>query len=308
MITANNTCEIITGLSREAWLAERRKGISASDISSILGIGFQTPEVLSRVKLGIEPEPEPNEAMRAGVILEPECIRRYAERFGRDLSPPPSLCRRLDAPWMTATPDALVDPFRHLYEAKCIFSYPDERWGPDLSQKIPDYYATQVTWQMAVTGAERVTLGAYFVGKCFRSYDIDRDPELVEILQEAANEFYKIVFLKRETVPADWNSSYALNVQARLASIVPGECVELGEAEQAAAERFKELKEIEKTAKEEADELKQLIGERMGTASEAVFPSGGYVTRKTIGRSGFTVQPCEYVDTRIYLNPRKKRK
>lgn len=308
MNTANNTCEIITGLDREAWLSERRKGISASDISSILGIGFHTPEVLSRIKLGLENEPEPNEAMRAGILLEPECIRRYAERFGRDLSPPPSLCRRLDAPWMTATPDALIDPFRHLYEAKCVFSYPDERWGPDLSQKIPDYYATQTTWQMAVTGAERVTLGAYFVGKCFRSYDVDRDRELIEILTEAAREFYQIVFVERETVPPDWNSSYALNIQARLAAINPGELVELGADEQEAAERFKELKEIEKKAKEEADELKQLLSEKMGTASEAVFPSGGYITRKTVRRNGYTVEPCEYIDTRIYLNPRKKRK
>ena len=129
------------------------------------------------------------------------------------------------------------------------FSYPDERWGPDLSQKIPDYYATQTTWQMAVTGAERVTLGAYFVGKCFRSYDVDRDRELIEILTEAAREFYQIVFVERETVPPDWNSSYALNIQARLAAINPGELVELGADEQEAAERFKELKEIEKRPK-----------------------------------------------------------
>lgn len=71
-------------LTREEWLAERRKGIGGSDAAAIIGMNhYVTPYMLWADKTGQLPEQEDNEAMRQGRDLEQYVADRFIEATGK---------------------------------------------------------------------------------------------------------------------------------------------------------------------------------------------------------------------------------
>ena len=302
-------CHVLDGLDKPKWLAERRTRISSSDIPIILGLGYKgwTPAKLAEIKLGITGEMEASERMQLGTVLEPEAVRRWERKHGRETSRAPSLCVNKERPWQSATPDRLIDGFRHLLEAKVIFDYPDDEWGEDGSARIPEKHVCQTTWQMDTVGGELCDVTALFVPHEQRSYQIEYDAELAEMLRAAGLEFYE--FINSEGVPPpDWRPEVTADVMGKCLSVRPWECRELTAAEEEAAREYKRYKEVIKEAEEEAEKLKAKILQAAGDASDCTFPGGGYLTRKKVCRGSYEVKACEYYTFNLNLNPKKKRR
>ena len=71
------------GMSREDWLAERRKSIGGSDAAAVCGLSkWESPYSVWANKRGLTPEKEQTEAMRQGRDLEGYVAERFCEGTG----------------------------------------------------------------------------------------------------------------------------------------------------------------------------------------------------------------------------------
>ena len=71
----------------ETWLAERRLGVTGSDISVLMGVNpFKKTDDLILDKLGIGRKFEGNAATRAGQVLEPIVAKCWAERNNKEIT------------------------------------------------------------------------------------------------------------------------------------------------------------------------------------------------------------------------------
>lgn len=126
------------------WLEWRMSKITASEIASIVGQGFNTPEEVWQKKKGLMSETVDNKAMKRGRDNEPH-VRRYAESvFGKKIVP---LCVENAAePWIAASLDGLDwDDKRTIHEIKVpgLKTHLEAAAG-----NVPRKYYLQVQWQI----------------------------------------------------------------------------------------------------------------------------------------------------------------
>ncbi|MBE0568932.1 MAG: YqaJ viral recombinase family protein [Deltaproteobacteria bacterium] len=177
----------MTTMSRDTWLAERKKGIACSELAAILGVSPWESEmdVWSR-KRNLVPDTPDNIVFKTGRELEPLVAREYAEMEKVELIEG-ELIRHPSAP-LLGTPDRLIKGMNRGLEIKTVQSpYALDKWGEPGSDQVPLYYATQVAGYLAITGYDSWDLAALFVGSEIRVYRIQRDLELeAEILRRVS--------------------------------------------------------------------------------------------------------------------------
>ncbi len=156
---------------RPAWLAARRRLITASDAAVLLdGSPYRTPDDVVASKLDGE-EIEATEAMELGVALEEPVLRYWASKTGRRVRRARHLLASTVWPWLGATPDAWAyDSFDGL--AAVEIKVTGARWGA----APPPGYVTQCRVQMAVTGVNLVHLVGLCASTTLRVFRIHHDP------------------------------------------------------------------------------------------------------------------------------------
>lgn len=205
--------------SREEWLAQRRLGVTASEISAILGLSPWLSAFSLYWQKVMAYEQDDNPAMARGRRLE-ALVREdfmaahhdvvtvhlanapgYATMYGHD-----------ERTWQLATPDALVwpahivnaaKPYMHLggvmpLELKTAANR--NGWGPSGSDVIPNHYRAQVLWQIDVLDADEGWLAVWIGLDDYREYLIKRDEEDLAVMRAAAEQFMEQV--KSETPPS----------------------------------------------------------------------------------------------------------
>lgn len=210
--------------NREAWLAERRKGIGGSDVAAALGISpWTTPVQLWQTKRG-EGEPEKSsDSMHFGSILEDVVAKEFQDRTGMRVQ---RVNQTLRGPedWMLANIDRAVinpdiakrvfvlDELRQgetglmlstdtILECKTASAYTAGLWGDSqedeikagcvvTEHKIPLYYETQVQWYLHITGAKVCYVAVLIGGNDFRMYRVDRSDAAIEAIVNACRRFW----------------------------------------------------------------------------------------------------------------------
>lgn len=141
---------------KEAWLEARKKYVTASEISSVLGNNpYKTVQELYLDKIGLEVPIPDNKHLQRGRYYEPLIIEKWAreEAGNAKYRTGLGLLASLQYPWLACTPDAVARYSNEtvLLEVKCpnkMFSTP------------PAHYVSQVQLQMLVTGIKRAFLVA----------------------------------------------------------------------------------------------------------------------------------------------------
>lgn len=151
------------------WVAERPHGLGGSEIAVITGHNpFKTPHQLWREKRGDADPFTGNYATERGSWLEPFILRAYAlEHPGTIIERPgdfPSVIAHPDYPYIRCSLDGLAHTpdTTTILEAKAITSRGAHHWDDG---QVPDMYAVQVMWQMAVTGLRDAVVVADVAGK-----------------------------------------------------------------------------------------------------------------------------------------------
>jgi putative phage-type endonuclease len=181
----------------------RKKGIGGSEIAAVLGINpWSSPQQVWARKLGLEPEPEYTPAMRRGWHLESGIISWLAENRGIVVSPGTTLQSKAH-PICIATPDGFAretagsPPFA-VVEVKAPGPRQYKAFTPPEESKdgIPDYYLTQITWEMAAAELDKALFAALIGGDLWE-YQFAFDAKLFRAMYAKAEAFQEYVEKKQ---------------------------------------------------------------------------------------------------------------
>jgi len=186
---------IIRPKSHEEWLEERKKGIGASEVASVVGISpWDSPFSLYLRKTGQVPPVEENNAMHMGRLLEGVVVQLWEERTGFKAvkaSAKDIIYQDPEHPWRIVTPDRIayeINPATGKKEkvlVECKTS--SMSFDPD---NLPAYYVAQCQYQMHVTGIHVCYLTWLTAGRDFGYARLEYDAEFSEWLAEEVDKFW----------------------------------------------------------------------------------------------------------------------
>lgn len=288
-----------TPTTREAWLAERRTLLTASDVPAALGLSpWKSPFELWAEKTGnIDPEDiGDRDAVKWGLRLEGSVIEGYAEDTGRICSrwPQHTLKRSESIDWLGATPDAIQnapefgDVTGNL-QIKTTNAFKKADWA----EEPPIYYQVQLQTELLVTGMPWGTLAALIGGQQLVWFDQELNQRFVDAMLPKLEAFWELV--KTGTPPPVDGSEATARILAKLYATDNGQEVFLTDPDlcQAATdlagakEKIKELEALETAAK---NKLVAAIGE----ASFAVLPDGRKFSHKQQTRKEYVCKASTF--------------
>lgn len=303
-----------TGMSREDWLAERRKSLGGSDIGAVLGLNkYATLYTVWAEKTGRLPPKEDNEAMRQGRDLEQYVAERFSERSGKAVQRYNYLLRSGTAPYLHANIDRRIVGEKSGLECKTSSALNLRSYS---SGDFPESYYAQCVAYLAVTGWERWYLAALVLNKAFYIYQlttIENDPAPewcdgsvyvspgeINTLKQCAAEFWESYIIPDTAPPADGTAATGDAIQSIYARD-DGGIIELFGRGELLMEYFS-LSEERQTIQKRMDAIKQELQQDMGEASKAVC-AAATVTWRARERKTFDGKAFQRAYPGISLEP-----
>jgi putative phage-type endonuclease len=264
---------------RKAWLTERQQGLGATDISSLAGVGFRTPQEVYESKFGDVDGGDVHPLLQMGLALEDLNADLYHRATGLGVSRRIGIDRHPELTWACSTLDR-VNESEWPVELKYTPFFSHE-WGEQYTECVPLGYIVQVQWQMFIQGAGTADISALSGTGEHRVYRIPRDEAIITSLTAIGGEFWNRFVLSRESPPVSWRSEAVDDVRLQAERIALGKSLVLADEAAELIEEREKLLAIGKEAEQRADEIKLQILSQMGDASSAV--AGGYrITRKLV--------------------------
>jgi putative phage-type endonuclease len=268
-----------TEAEEAAFRAERRRGVGGSDVAAILGLDpYRTAMDVWAEKVGIlvgDPdEPEANEAMRWGQLLEPVIVDEVCIRRGWE--PREDIVFRGHHPdheWMRANVDSLVtdevntDRGLGVLEAKTTSVWQASEWRDG---ETPAPALVQTMWYLMVTGLRWAAIAGLIGGQRLEIVDVEPDGELQRMLIDRCGAFWHDHVLPRQPPPATGRdlqvleAVYDIAADARrsLDEFPPDDVAQVLEL----VEHYRRLRRLAKTIGQRKDqtqaELAQWLAER----------------------------------------------
>lgn len=309
--------------TEQAWLDWRKQKITASDAAPIMGVSPRDSAFsLMQKKRGLiddTPDIDP-ELLYWGTALEEAIAQRYAKLTGNFVVPRDYRCEyvgqeNVDRPWQACTVDRfLVDPSkgRGVLEIKTAQSFLAWNWGKsesaltddekeqhgDEDTRVPLYVQLQVQHQLAVTGLSWASVAVLIGGCKFRYYDLDRDDEMIAILNDTERRWWDC-WQDGEEWPVDGSESTTRAVKRvyqpkRKESVfLPPQSCETWQRRQELAEQRERLKRELKPVEEDLAELDNQV--RLWVGENQVGLGAGFkVTRTMVKRKEYVCPASEY--------------
>jgi putative phage-type endonuclease len=301
---------------REAWLAERRNHIGASDVAAILGVDpYRGPLAVYAAKVGDIDQHE-TRWMRWGRLVE----GAIAEGFSYETERPVAdlgafeIQRHPDLKFLAATLDRVtqgseknLDPMgRHHSDAgplecKAVAGFKAKDW----KEEPPLHFQVQLQAQLACTGAQWGCLVALLGGVALAWRDLQRDDSFLAAALPKLEAFWMNV-QRRQPPEADGLPGTSDAIKA-LWSEPDGETVALGQDAFDLVEQWESAKALRGEAEGKVDELENKLRTRMGSATFGALLDGRFLTLKKVERAGFVAKPTSYRSLRLW-RPRLHRR
>ncbi|WP_292621907.1 lambda-exonuclease family protein [Mesorhizobium sp.] len=302
--------EIIKPANRGEWLAARKRDVTASDASTLLGVNpYKTPFELWAEKTGRKADAEDNDVFRRGRAMEFIAIdflredypdwkitHSYNNRYFRDA-----------AGRIGATPDAFVTipgrKGRGVIQIKSASDYSVKNWiDPDTKEITPPLYvAVQALIEAELTRSSYALVALIVSGhglKLHPPIEIPLVPKLMAKVRSEVADFWRVTDSGAHP-DADWKRDGALIEE--LYEPVAGKVVDLSHDNMLPAICDEKARiATEKTAIEKRlKEIKAELLDKMNGASAAKISDGRVITAKEIQRAGYSVGPSSYIDVRV---------
>jgi putative phage-type endonuclease len=185
----------------EAQKAARLTGLGSSDapVCANLSPYKDLPTLIYEKEGRLEPSQDETEAMAWGTRLEGPCSDAYEEITGRKVRRQGTK-RHPDLPWMLAHIDRqIVAQGRGVgvLEIKTT----DRSAQRDWEDGVPHATYLQLQHQLAVTGYAWGSVAVLFGGNTFRTYDVDRDQEVIDYLITIEAKVWAVIEAKADPPP-----------------------------------------------------------------------------------------------------------
>ncbi|GAB6395459.1 MAG: YqaJ viral recombinase family protein [Bacteroidales bacterium] len=281
--------------TRKDWLTERRLGIGASEVATVLGINpFDTPFALQNRKKGRLAEEAENEVMRAGRILESAVAQYFTELTDAEILKRDVILMYVDEnkPFLRVSPDRV-----------CIYDNEEILLECKTTQKevnvddIPAHWYVQVQYQLGVSGFKKAVLAWLVRGLKFGYAEINFDEKLYNSIVEEVEQFWNDCIIgDKEPALKDVN-----DVLLRYPQHVEGKAIE---ASAEALDYYTKLAEIKakiKQMEEEKEEYEQYLKILMKDAENLSYCGKVLVTwRATKGSQTFDKEAFQKEHSALY--------
>lgn len=286
---------------REAWLAARLPGITASEIAAVLGISpFESPFSLYWRKQGELADIPDNDTLSLGRHLEPWIADRYEADHPEVTLTLSGLYASAERPWQLCTPDREVwpteggtytnvydrtmpwaqadgQPPTRLWEGKTSATY--DGWGDAGTDDIPAYYRAQTLWQSDVFGRVPVDLSCLFLHtKQVRHYRIEWQEADVLFMREQAQTFRRRVAAGM-VPPIDGHRATTAALKAIHPDIDADAEVELPDT---LASSYRQIKAMKKRMEAREDLIENRVRAALGRAKTANDADGKKVASRSV--------------------------
>ena len=281
---------------RKTWLAWRRHGIGGSDIAGLAGLSrFATPTSIYLDKTGQLTDDDDNAAEHLlwGRLLEHPIGREFSFRTQLHLIGEQIAASNPAHTWERCTLDALLgeSPTTNLDHALGVLEIKNvAAYGWD---DVPDEYACQVLWQLAITELDVGYLAVLHGGRRLGVYTIERDERAIAALRTMAYEFwhYNVLAGVPPAVDGHRATTDALKDAYRELAVADT-AVELDE--DALALRWLAAKAHAKASKAQLDAIENELRTRLGTATALTHNGDELVTWKPQNtRASFDLEGLE---------------
>lgn len=279
---------------RPGWLAWRKQGIGASDVSALFGMSpYASPMSVYMDKQGLSGPDSDSDYMEYGRRAEPMISGYLEDRTGLFVVDQQAAVTHPAYPWHRATLDGRVcehpdgDPLG-VAEYKTTERGTEKEWA----EAIPDAYAIQVQWQLHVDQADHAWVGVMH-GRVFRYYEVERDDRAISMLVERVDQFWHDNVLALRPPPADAHKATAAALAAAYPDPVEGAAVPIDHLLSALDERGQgKAKAAE--AKVEIARAENAIKAALGDAEVGTIKGEPAITWKQQTRQGYTVETSTF--------------
>lgn len=268
-------------MTREEWLAWRRKGIGGSDAAAIAGVSrYKSPVEVWLEKTGQVPPEEQGEPAYWGRVLEDVVAREWSRRTKKKVKRRLAILRHRHYPFMVANVDRLVIGEKAGLEVKTTGAQHRDEWE---NGRVPDEYVIQVQHYMAVTGFPVWYVAVLIGGQEFRWTTVPREEELIRYLIKIEADFWRLVETR---VMPDLDGSRAATelITSMYPQAEPGKKVILPEEARELIAQYDQAKEQEAYWAERKAEAENRLKALMGDA-EIGWCGDRKVTWKNIPRT-----------------------
>ena len=295
--------EIIKIISRDAWLKERAKDITSTEVSALYGLNPYVTEfeLFHQKRDNVIIKLEENERMKWGNRLESAIAYGAAEDMGWRISKFDVYMRDLEVR-MGSSFDFQIDSSSQgpgILEVKNVdrLQYA-KKWLDDGTGHIeaPEHIEMQVQHQMEVSGYEWAAIVVLVGGNEQKIILRNRDRDVGKHLRERVSQFWKAV--AANAAPSPDYTRDAEYIISQLKQADEGVIAEADVDLVAMIEEYNLVNSAISNGEKVKTELKAKILSRIGTASKVLTPFGTLSCGNVKGRSG-TLITADMVGTVI---------
>lgn len=270
-------------MSREDWLALRRKGIGGSDCAAACGMSrYKSPLTLWLEKTEQIAPNEAGESAYWGTVMEKILLKETSKRLNLPVETVPYMFYREETPWMLANIDGIIrekDGSVSLLEIKTANGFAAKDWEDGL----PAEYFLQVQHYLCVLDLKKAIVACLIGGNHFVMETVLRDDEVIANITAMEAAFWKSV-VDRTQPEIDGSTSTA----EALSSMYPQSdttSVILPEEADDILSYYMKVKESEASIKEEKTLCENKLKSLLGKNSCGKSPKGISVSWKSVETS-----------------------
>jgi putative phage-type endonuclease len=283
---------------RSEWLAERRRGIGASDVAGILGLSpWASPYSVWASKVFEQADDRDTLAMSFGRRAEAMIAPWFHELTGLYVYGQQAQCHHEAWPWQRCTIDGFVydHPDNHgpddcpdgcealgAYEAKTTSATPAE-WETD---GIPVHYQCQAQWTMHVTGTDHLwfaVLHLAFGRPDLRVYELARDQADIDLIVKTVDAFWHDHVVPG--IPPDTDGHTATTYATKHLPASVGDMTELSDDVRAKVKLRDHLKLLIKSGEEQLADVENAIRAALGDCTEGYYDGQLIVSHREQSRN-----------------------